>query len=86
MAGPTVTVNVCDDTASGHVSITVTDSSGVLHSYERQLNTNMTLGLVTEVGVVGAAVATMSSLGPPASLGRGSPDSRPTSNAFGEDI
>ena len=64
MADPTVTVNVYDDSASGHVLVTITDSSGVQHSYERQLNTNVALAIVTQVGVLGAAMATTSSLGP----------------------
>ena len=67
MADPTARVDVYDDGVTGHVSITVTDASGLAHYYERQwtppgISTPQVggmLGLViaaTEVGAVASGL------------------------------
>jgi Ca2+-binding RTX toxin-like protein len=64
MGSASVTVNVFDDSGTGHVSITVTDPTGKSVSYERQLDTHVIAASVFEGGALDGVIMVGSSLGP----------------------
>lgn len=64
MGSASVTVNVFDDSGTGHVSISVTDPTGKSVSYERQLDTRVIAASVFEGGALDGVIMVGSSLGP----------------------